>query len=404
MLVELYVCVTLLVIMFASYIIFLAIGLFLQGSAPSILRFLAFLQMAALSSTPFILTLLQRNGLTEESTGVRLLEELGLHAVRYKVVIRPLVGYFGVYIDAFTLQHICNRNNNGVTYIVSKVHDHACDRATRPIGSSWIQTLKSVSGPVTAWINFGNSIRDVLRMYPGQGTIQTDFGIITCSYNRYYHGRRSSNTKPNGYWTVEDEAAGWVFHMGRNAQVTGRGGNHRSATGEAEGRAILDAHRKRLQDKGLVSAAERRTVMRKLWETADRFDIVIGKWSVYVPSKVADNVWEDLCSANDEGSLGGCIKLSPYNKSTDKFMMVVYCNDFTDLHDCQRILHIVHDIVSRFGVNIIANFKPDFFSRIGVYRNRLLGVRVDYPLKELGLTKFWPHPQLKRILDNLKGK
>jgi len=69
---------------------------------------ITFLQMLKLSSTPFILTLLNKRGLTGEDAGVRLLEELALHAARYKVFVRPLIGYIGAYTYAFAFSLVCS--------------------------------------------------------------------------------------------------------------------------------------------------------------------------------------------------------------------------------------------------------------------------------------------------------
>lgn len=150
------------------------------GTSP-FLRHLALFQMFALSSTPFILSVLERRGLTVDDTGVRLLEELSLHAVRYKVFIRPMMGYFGVYIDALGFCLICNRNipdpNNH--YVLSKVHEAACERASSPTNPSWIAILGGEKGPVTSWIGVEHSIRIVIQTITGSGTLRTDFAVIS---------------------------------------------------------------------------------------------------------------------------------------------------------------------------------------------------------------------------------
>lgn len=116
------------------YVPFLELAFFLRNRAARFLRLLAFLQVLALSSGPFVLTVLERPGPTVESAGVRLLEERALHAVRYKVLIRPLMGY------AFYFSYVIKRNfrDQYRAYTVSKVHDAASDRSSGPMKSSWI--------------------------------------------------------------------------------------------------------------------------------------------------------------------------------------------------------------------------------------------------------------------------
>lgn len=123
---ELYISVGGLGFVLVTYISFLSLVLFLPRGASLFPRFLACLQLIALSSRPFVLTLLERQGLTAEDTSVRLLEEFALHAVRYKVFIRPLTGYIGVYIDAFAFNLITAGINNDLIYTFSHIHEDEC--------------------------------------------------------------------------------------------------------------------------------------------------------------------------------------------------------------------------------------------------------------------------------------
>lgn len=80
---------------------------------------------------------------------MRLLEELALHVARCKGFIRPMMGYLGVSIDALAFRHVISKNNN-LTFIVSKVHDAACTRASTPLNLSWVSILGGESGPAIA--------------------------------------------------------------------------------------------------------------------------------------------------------------------------------------------------------------------------------------------------------------
>ena len=128
-----------------------------------------------------------------------------------------------------------------------------------------------------------------------------------------------------------------------------------------------------------MSATGKRELMRKLWELADYYNIVIGKWT----ASVADQVWGEICSLNDAGQLGGSIKCSPFNERSGGFAILVYCDDFTNTDDCSRILHLLVNYCSRYDLGMIANFKPEFFTQLGIYRSNFKGDPVNYPLNEL---------------------
>lgn len=74
-----------------SYVLLLSISLALN-STDRLQYILMFFQLLALSTVPLILTLLNRPGLTNDAAGVRLLEELALQVLRYRYIIRPLLG------------------------------------------------------------------------------------------------------------------------------------------------------------------------------------------------------------------------------------------------------------------------------------------------------------------------
>ena len=89
---------------------------------------------------------------------------------------------------------------------------------------------------------------------------------------------------------------------------------------------------------------------------------------------VADQVWEEACSLNDAGQLGGSVQCIPFNERSVGFAIFVHCNDFTNIDDCSRILHLWPNICSHYGVGTIANSKPDFCTQLGTYRSNLKGL------------------------------
>ena len=114
-------------------------------------------------------------------------------------------------------------------------------------------------------------------------------------------------------------------------------------------------------------------------------------------TSVADQVWEEICNFNDIGRLGGSIKCSLFSEQSGGFAIFMYCNDFSNTDDCSRILHLLANNCSRYGEGMIDNFKPDFFTQLGIYGANLKDYPVIYPLNELDFAKHWPHPTLKYI-------
>ncbi len=219
--------------------------------------------------------------------------------------------------------------------------------------------------------------------------------------NQYYHGRYHTPSLPNGTWLPEEEGQ-FIYHTNRPTYVAGRGSGGNEDYGHALARGYLENHRERVESGEVVTAREKRELMATLWQLADSYDVVIGKWTVFVKAAAADQVWLEICGLNDAGLLGGSIKCSPYNERSDGFAIFVYCNDFTDTDDCERILRLLSEVCARYGVGMIANFKPDFFTQLGIYRSNLRGYPVQYPLNQLGLAKHWPNRTLKHILDRVK--
>ena len=83
-------------------------------------------------------------------------------------------------------------------------------------------------------------------------------------------------------------------------------------------------------------------------------------------ASVADQVLEEICILDDAGQLGGSIKCNPLNERSGGFAVFVYCNDLTNTDDCSRILHLLANSCSHYGVGAIANFKPNFCTQLSI--------------------------------------
>lgn len=219
--------------------------------------------------------------------------------------------------------------------------------------------------------------------------------------------RRSSRSssarpsRPTGRWTEEEVAQGWLLTRSEQWSARGRVKIEDKAGFLERGKQHLDYWKYRAS-RETVPTPERKAFMKQMYDLATSHGHVCGKWMVFAPVSVVDALWKDIVAANVAGKLGGCCKVCTFNKVSGTHLICVYCRDFNDVRDCRRVLYALHNICAAYGVRVIANFKADFLTALGVYKSRSVNIACSYTLRELKLTKEWPNRRLKRVLDNLK--
>lgn len=211
----------------------------------------------------------------------------------------------------------------------------------------------------------------------------------------------NSPSRPTGRWTEEERATGWLLSRNSRWSSTGRVKITDKDVFMDTGAAWLEWWKDRMTREE-VGVSERKDFMRKLYDLATSHGHVCGKWMVFAPVSVADALWADIVAANEAGQLGGCCKVCAHNRVSDTHLICVYCRDFNDVAECQRVLYNLHNIAANYGVRVIANFKADFLTALGVYKSASSNVQCQFTLRELKLVKEWPNRRLKRVLDNLK--
>ena len=209
-----------------------------------------------------------------------------------------------------------------------------------------------------------------------------------------------SATNPSGDWPLEERQQGWLYTQSDSWSSYGVYDVNGFL---AEGTSRIEDWRYRVS-RYTMSSAEKKKFMAGLYQLAEAHNHLCGKWMVFAPVQVVDELWQDICDANLQGRLGGCCKVCAYNYISGQHLICVYVKDFTDIVDCQRVLYALQDVCSRHGVNVVANFKCDFLTGLGIYHTKTGYVSCTYSLKELQLTREWPERRLKRILDNLKRR
>jgi len=227
------------------------------------------------------------------------------------------------------------------------------------------------------------------------------------SRSRHHRHRGSDSdesahgSRPTGKWTEAEKAQGWIVSRSSQWSSQGRVKIVDKDAFMETGETWLDWWKDRVATEN-IGISERKDFMKKLYDLATDHGHVCGKWMVFAPLSVVDALWVEIKKANEKGQLGGCCKVCTYNSTSDTHLICVYVRDFNDVAEAQRVLYNLHNICASFGVRIIANFKADFLTALGVYKSASSNIACRYTLKDLNLIKEWPNRRLKRILDNLK--
>lgn len=96
-----------------------------------------------------------------------------------------------------------------------------------------------------------------------------------------------------------------------------------------------------------------------------------GKWLIFVPNKVIDEVWEKIEKATVEGRLGSAAKVAtakpnPNASNPDTKVICVYTYNWTDELDVRRIRQELREL----GIVTKIPYKADQETFAGKYANR----------------------------------
>ena len=216
--------------------------------------------------------------------------------------------------------------------------------------------------------------------------------------NRYQTNKVYKPSRPNSRWTKQEQSDRQLVHYSNYAP------NIAARTPKDIDAFLLSAKRKlaRWQQITPKDREHRRKFMARLYELAESANYTIGKWKIFTPAKVADEVWTAICKSNARGNLGGCVKICEYNPRSGAYLVCVYVNDFTQVDECIRILHELERICSPYNVHVHANFKADFLTKLGIYHSRNARTNVQYTFGELHVARDWAYAPLKNALDEIK--
>lgn len=98
---------------------------------------------------------------------------------------------------------------------------------------------------------------------------------------------------------------------------------------------------------------------------ARRFDILSGKWLVFVSQAQVDAVWSRVASATHAGTLGTSAKVSPRSDDSNGHVICVFTRDYTDASDVNK----VRDGLRRLRLRDTIGYKPDVYTYCHVYQD-----------------------------------
>ena len=101
---------------------------------------------------------------------------------------------------------------------------------------------------------------------------------------------------------------------------------------------------------------------------AVQFNILSGKWLVFVSPDKVDNLWERIVESTLAGGLGDRAKIStrrPGAKSSDNHVIWVYNTDYRSVKEVLR----VRAELRRLGVKESISYKPDIYTLLGIHTN-----------------------------------
>ena len=163
---------------------------------------------------------------------------------------------------------------------------------------------------------------------------------------------------------------------------------------QEEGAVLIDDWENHIQNRR-VPLKEKQEFMRKLYRLATDCRVLCGKWMVFPDAAIIDDLWNDICEANErKEKLGGCCKVGPNNPQTNQHLICIYCRDSNDTAKCKKVLHELNEICKKYKVEITASFKPDFLTYLGLYR----GMEYERSIDKLKLAKVWALPELQEVL------
>ena len=114
------------------------------------------------------------------------------------------------------------------------------------------------------------------------------------------------------------------------------------------------------------------STLSELDKLAERFDVLSGKWLVFVSSDEVDNLWGRILKSTLAGTLGNCARVSTRNKKDHRSSHVIYIYnaDYRSIEEVNR----VRDGLRELGVKDRIFYKPDIYTHCRIYAGNSSGI------------------------------
>jgi hypothetical protein len=121
--------------------------------------------------------------------------------------------------------------------------------------------------------------------------------------------------------------------------------------------------------------AEGQPTLSAVDKLAEDFNILTGKWLVFVASDKVDNLWGQIVKSTLAGTLGISAKVTARDEQEPRYKHVicVYNADYRSMAEVTR----VRDELKRLGVTERLAYKPDIYTYCGINKDNSWGIRAS---------------------------
>jgi hypothetical protein len=91
-----------------------------------------------------------------------------------------------------------------------------------------------------------------------------------------------------------------------------------------------------------------------------------GKWMLFLPHAIADDVWADVARATALGALGCSAKIAPTKGAKGATLCCVYVGSFDDRKVVRGVLVALRALLQKYRLTVKSGFKPNAFTLLEI--------------------------------------
>ena len=103
---------------------------------------------------------------------------------------------------------------------------------------------------------------------------------------------------------------------------------------------------------------------------AEQFNILSGKWLMFLSPEKVDNLWERIAESTRAGTMGDSARVSTREEGDPVHVICVYNSDYRSEKEVMRI----RDELRRLGVKARISYKPEIYTCCGIYVHNQWGI------------------------------